>query len=89
MTDKAKPKITKDILVMMEKASRLKVVTEFERRLLADRVSAVDTYSMAAVITTSQYKVIEDMAIRYDLSHFKEMDKCERIDGEDSLSRDC
>lgn len=64
--DKTKIKVTERILVAMEKASRLKVVTGFERRLLQDRIDAVGHYSMGAVITKSQVKVLEEMAQRYD-----------------------
>jgi hypothetical protein len=64
--DKTKIKVTQDILVDMEKASRLRVVTGFERSLLADRVGAVNQYSKGAVITSSQLEVIREMARRYD-----------------------
>jgi len=64
--DKTKIKVTQAMLVDMEKASRLKVVTGFERSLLADRVEAVNKYSMGAVITSSQLEVIREMARRYD-----------------------
>lgn len=66
--DKTKIKISQAMLIAMEKASRLKVVTGFERRLLADRLAAVDEYSMGAVMTISQFQVIEEMAKRYDLA---------------------
>jgi hypothetical protein len=65
--NKTKIKITQAILIQMEKASRLRVVTGFERRLLLDRVGAVEQYSMGAVITVAQFEVIEEMAKRYDL----------------------
>jgi hypothetical protein len=66
-SDKTKIKITRAILIQMEKAARLKVVTGFEKRLLLDRVGAVEQYSMGAVITEAQFEVIEEMAKRYDL----------------------
>jgi hypothetical protein len=67
-SDKTKIKITRAILVQMEKAARLKVVTGFEKRLLLDRIGAVEQYSMGTVITVAQFEVIEEMATRYDLA---------------------
>lgn len=64
--DKEKVKIGYSELVLMEKAARLKVKTGFEKRLLMDRMDAVERFSDKAVITKKQLMCIENMAYRYD-----------------------
>jgi len=66
--DKEKIPIGEDIFVKMEKASRLNVVSGFEKRLLSNRMMAIEDYGMKAVITKAQIEVIEEMARRYDLA---------------------
>lgn len=66
MNENKKIKITEDALLLMEKASRLNVRTGLEKRILIDRMSAIDQYSRKAVISLNQLKVIKEMAERYD-----------------------
>jgi UDP-N-acetylglucosamine enolpyruvyl transferase len=61
-----KQEIDLAFLVMLEKASRLNVLTGFESNVLQDRIEAVQTYSMKAVVSKKQLKMISEMACRYD-----------------------
>lgn len=60
-------KMDDDILIMLEKAHRLKVRDCFEESVLTDRTLAVKKFGVScAVITPAQLVVIENMAERYD-----------------------
>lgn len=66
LEDEPKKPLTTAILIMLEKACRLKVVTGFEKRFLIDRCDAVERFSMKAVFSRKQIEVIEEMAARHD-----------------------
>ncbi len=66
LKDKTKRLINESVLLLMEKAARLKAPTGFEKRLLHDRMTGVEQFSLKAVISVSQLEVITAMASRYD-----------------------
>ncbi len=61
-----KEQITNEIILLMEKATRLNIKTGYEKAILDDRTSAVEQFSMKAVISEAQLGVITEMAERYD-----------------------
>lgn len=61
--------ITPDILVVMEKAAKLKVMTGYEEKILGNRMRALKEYSMKTQVTPKQLEVFQDMADRYDASN--------------------
>lgn len=64
--------VDREIAILLEKASSVKIKSDFEKKVLADRIEAFENYGFKAVITKKQLELIQDMADRFDAVHSPE-----------------
>ena len=58
-------------LIMLEKASKLKIISEFEVNFIKDLTDRYRTYGIKMVITSDQRNILIQLSSRYDKVRIK------------------